>query len=396
MLTTVQLRSLKKQLKTTRLYDTGGLAGLYAEVSPTLKISFRLKYRFEGKEKRLNLGSFPAISISEARIRGSTAKQQLSEGIDPNAEMKRKVIEATELKYAVSQRPTLSFVIKTYIEKESINHKGHRWNEIRLMKFQRDFPLLNNKPILELDPMDIIQWRDLRLSQVSSASVRRESNLISSVLTYAVKELRLIAHNPFRDVKKPKEAKARVRRVSEEEITIICSICKYERGTTPQNKTQMVAWCFLFALETAMRASEIIGMTWTNVFSEHVHLSDTKNDSSRDVPLLGSAVDLLDLMRGIDEEHVVTLNAATLSSLFRKMRDQTPLKDSDLHFHDARHEACTRLAQILPIQDLAKVSGHRDLKILLNTYYNITAPEIAEKMRQGQKQMLANNTNKLS
>jgi integrase len=72
------------------------------------------------------------------------------------------------------------------------------------------------------------------------------------------------------------------------------------------------------------------------------------------------------------------------------MRDQTVLKDTDLHFHDARHEACTRLAQILPIQDLAKVSGHRDLKILLNTYYNITAPEIAAKMRQGQKQQQEN------
>lgn len=387
MLTTVQLRSLKPQQKTTRLYDTGGLAGLYAEVSPTLKISFRLKYRFDGKEKRLNLGSFPAISISEARIRGGAAKQLLSEGIDPNEEMKRKVILATELKNASSQLPTLAFVIKTYIEKESINHKGHRWNEIRLLKFQRDFSLLCNKPILNLDPMDIIQWRDLRLSQVSSASVRRESNLLSSLFSYAVKELRLITQNPFRDVKKPKEAKARVRRISEAEIALICSICKYERGTTPQNKTQMVAWCFLFALETAMRASEITGMTWDHVFGEHVHLPDTKNDSSRDVPLLGTAVDLLNLMRGIDDVRVVTLNAATLSSLFRKVRDQTTLKDTDLHFHDARHEACTRLAQILPIQDLAKVSGHRDLKILLNTYYNITAPEIAEKMRQGQKRI---------
>jgi hypothetical protein len=81
MLTTVQLRSLKPKEKTTRLYGTGGLAGLYAEVSPTLKISFRLKYRYDGKEKRLSLGSFPVISISEARIRDGVAKQQLPEGI---------------------------------------------------------------------------------------------------------------------------------------------------------------------------------------------------------------------------------------------------------------------------------------------------------------------------
>jgi integrase len=51
----------------------------------------------------------------------------------------------------------------------------------------------------------------------------------------------------------------------------------------------------------------------------------------------------------------------------------------DLHFHDARHEAITRFASRLTILELARVSGHRDTRILL-AYYNPEAAELAEKM----------------
>lgn len=381
MLTATQLNALKPKEKVYRVYDTGGLPGLYVEVSPKGKKSFRLKYPFAGKEKKLSLGSYPALSISEARKKGEAAKLLVAQGVDPVEEAKRLVV-AAEANVHLKQYPDFGSVMDAYCVNESVHHKGHRWNKIRLEKTKRDCSVLCAKRIQDIEPLDIIQWRDQRLTEVSGASVHREANLLSSVFTYAVQELRLIKHNPVFDVKKPKKSKPRVRRISAEEIKTICAACSYEQGTTPRTKTQMVAWCFLFAIETAMRASEITGMTWDNVKSDHVHLPDSKNGSSRDVALLQSAVDLLRLVRGLDDERVILIDAPSLSTLFRKSRDSTYLKDTDLNFHDSRHEACTRLAQILPIQDLAKVSGHKDLKILLNTYYNITASEIAEKMRK--------------
>ena len=384
MLTTMQLRSIKPQSKKTKIYDTGGLAGLFIEVSPKAKITFKLKYRIDGKEYSFNLGNFPAVSIAQARLKGSEAKDKIANGLDPRKEKKELAAQLIVSNHR-KQFSSLTTVIDTYVVKESVTHKGHRWNKIRLEKIKRDFPLLCSKPIDEIEPIDIIEWRDQRLKEVSSASVHRESNLISSVFTYAVQELRLIKHNPVRDVKKPKKSKPRDRRISEEEIRSICKACDYEQGITPLTKTQMVAWCFLFAIETAMRASEITGMTWEHVYSDHVHLPDTKNDSSRNVPLSDAAIRLIELMRGTDDKRVVLIDPPSLSTLFRQKRNLTSLKDTDLRFHDTRHEACTRLAQILSIQDLAKVSGHKDLRILLNTYYNITASEIAVKIRNGQK-----------
>lgn len=86
------------------------------------------------------------------------------------------------------------------------------------------------------------------------------------------------------------------------------------------------------------------------------------------------------LMRGIDDVRVVTIDADSLSTMFRKVRDRTELKDTDLRFHDSRHEACTQLSKRLPIEVLGKITGHKDLKILFNVYYNPTAKELADKM----------------
>ena len=52
----------------------------------------------------------------------------------------------------------------------------------------------------------------------------------------------------------------------------------------------------------------------------------------------------------------------------------------NLHFHDARREALTRLAKIYSPMELAKISGHRDLRILLNTYYAPTVEDLADKL----------------
>ena len=53
---------------------------------------------------------------------------------------------------------------------------------------------------------------------------------------------------------------------------------------------------------------------------------------------------------------------------------------ADLHFHDTRAEALTRLARIVDVMTLARISGHRDLNLLQSTYYRETADEIAERL----------------
>jgi integrase len=68
------------------------------------------------------------------------------------------------------------------------------------------------------------------------------------------------------------------------------------------------------------------------------------------------------------------LKADSLSKLFSKVCAMCLI--DDLHFHDSRHEAITRLAKIINVLDLARMTGHRDIK-QLQTYYNESAHNIA-------------------
>ena len=72
--------------KPYRLFD--GL-GLYIEVAPSGTKAWRVKYRFQGKEKRLSLGIYPDISIELAREKLAHEKELLANGIDPSEERKK-------------------------------------------------------------------------------------------------------------------------------------------------------------------------------------------------------------------------------------------------------------------------------------------------------------------
>ena len=77
-----KLRTLKSKGKTYKVSDSGGL---YVEVTRSGSRLWRLKYRFEGREKRLSFGSYPTVSLADARDARESAKAMLAKGIDPGA-----------------------------------------------------------------------------------------------------------------------------------------------------------------------------------------------------------------------------------------------------------------------------------------------------------------------
>lgn len=149
--------------------------------------------------------------------------------------------------------------------------------------------------------------------------------------------------------------------------------------------SQRVAVAFLFAIETAMRSGEILGVTDQTVDLELrvARLPLTKNGSARSVALSTRAVELLGMLPKVEEgAPLFDLNDKSRDALFRKARDRAFEKQSPedrLTFHDTRHEAITRLAKKLQPLDLALMTGHTNLNELL-TYYNETAADIAARL----------------
>lgn len=273
---------------------------------------------------------------------------------------------------------TLNFAIDRYIAEVCPKHKGCDAEIKRFRAFQKNFPLLCKKTITKITTDDFVSWRDTRLKVVKPASVRREGNIISALFTVARTEWKWVYDSPMRDLKMPSPPAHRDRRISQDEIDRLCTASEFENNP-PINFTQQIIIAFLIALETAMRAGEIRGLTWDRVYltDRYVTLDETKNGTKRNVPLSRRAIELFELMKTIDSKYVFTVKGPSFDTLWRKLRNRCQIED--LHFHDSRHEACTRLARKLEVLDLARMIGHKDLRSLM-IYYNATASEIASRL----------------
>lgn len=271
--------------------------------------------------------------------------------------------------------PDRSFAdaLRVYEAEITPTRRDPRWEEVKLACLRRD--TLAKRKLAGLSCDDLAAWRDARLKKVKPATVAREMNLIRAVLEHARKPpLRWINANPMQDVQWPAVPKGRRRRVTPDEVLQVRMAFGVGSGYQAATATQRVGLAFLFALETAMRSGEIVGLTWRDVHlrERYVVLQQTKNGDRREVPLSSAACDILRALPG-EDGLVFGLDPALRDALWRKHR---PAGLRDLHFHDSRGEAIWRLSKKFDLMQLAQVIGHRNYNSLQH-YYRATAAELA-------------------
>lgn len=267
-----------------------------------------------------------------------------------------------------------SKALERYRDEVSVSKRGSRRESIRIDFLLKD-PLAA-VPLPLLGAGHFATWRDRRLREVSAASVLRDWGLLNHVVTVAINEWGWLKESPLKGVRKPKAPLPRDRRISQLEIDKLLLAFGYIQGQSPRATTARVGAAFLFAIETAMRAGEICSLQWANIEGPVAHLPITKNGFPRSVPLSPGAIKILESLPR-DTAMVFNLQPSQLDALFRKARARALI--DDLHFHDTRHEAITRLARKLDVLDLARMVGIRDLRILM-VYYNAQPDEIARRL----------------
>lgn len=264
---------------------------------------------------------------------------------------------------------TVAELLDKYARDVSTKKRSERWEIVRLNALKK-MPLASVR-LPKLSAKHIAEWRDLRLKDVSTSTTSREWTLLSGVFSVAVNEWGFLQSHPMKGVKRPKEAPPRDRRITEDEIDRIVFVSGYEKNK-PRNLAQTAAAAFLFAIETAMRAGEILKLTADDVdFEKRVAtLRNTKNGFPRKVPLSTEAVRIL-------REGFFEITSSQLDANFRKIKKNAGIEN--LHFHDSRHEAITRLAGKMDVLSLARMVGHRNLNQLM-TYYNESAEDLAKRL----------------
>lgn len=267
---------------------------------------------------------------------------------------------------------TLGDAFQKFADEVSPTHKGERWEIVRLEKLKRD--KIADIMLSKLTTEDLQNWIDCQTT--APGSIRRELNIIQSVLKHCRNPWRWMYDDITKDLTKPPLPKHRNRRILPDEESAILKALGYTEKSPVQTSRQKLAVAFLFAIETGMRQGEIWKMDWEriNLESRFVSLPDTKNGTSREVPLSSRAVALLEKLSP-KLGKVFKSHQESASAEFHKAVMRCGIED--LRFHDTRHEACTRLAKIYNVAQLAKVIGHNDLNSL-QIYFNPTGAELAE------------------
>ena len=285
----------------------------------------------------------------------------------------------TELRDEAAKSPdqkyTLNDAMNKYAEEVSPQHRGRRWEVVRIEQMINDKKLPTSKLLAALDPDDFGQWRNHRLTVVGRGTVIRELGLLSAILEQARREWRWIDKNPLRDVKKPAAPEHRSVLITRPQIKAMLREMGYRKGEC-KTVAQAVAVSFLIALRTGMRAGEICNLKWEHVHDDYCVLLVTKT-TARNVPLSPKAKRLIVSMRGFDPVYVTGLGSESMSSMFRKYRERAGI--SGFTFHDSRHSAATWLARKIDVLSLCKMFGWTDPKKAL-IYFNPTASDIAKRL----------------
>lgn len=194
-LTDVAIRQAKPGTKATKLSDE---KGMFLLITPAGGKLWRFKYRFEGKEKLLALGAYPAVSLSEARKRREDARALLGKGKDPSREKQRH-----KIRRRMEAADTFKAIAAEYCAKRRRDgEKG--WAPATATRSEYLLSLLNGSigslPIADIEPADILAAIRKIESKGNLESARRTLQLSSMVFRYAVATARLRS-DPTRDLR---------------------------------------------------------------------------------------------------------------------------------------------------------------------------------------------------
>lgn len=288
------------------------------------------------------------------------------------------------------------------------------------------------KSFAELLPTDFNDYIDDRCQDVAEPTVDRELDVFSKVCNLAIDTWRIpVAHHPMAGVKRPSYFNERDRRLKGDEeqrlldaahaedakqsiavrleelmaterVKSTQSTTKYRRkaiikaaraahaaqAQATHRHVPLLETFVNFQLMTGARRSESLSLTWSHIDfdAQTAFIPETKNGRPRKVPL---RKDLLELLAHLprSDARVFPLSMDALRKAWTRICEAAGLVGGDeLHIHDLRHEAISRVADagaMLPggfaLVDLQAFSGHRDTRMLLR-YTHLCMPSLAKRL----------------
>lgn len=271
-----------------------------------------------------------------------------------------------------AEKTTLAQVLTRYRDEVSPGKRSAVSEVARINAILRR-PICHRTMTL-LSSADLATYRDERLKVVAPATVIRELNTISHAIDTARREWGIhMPQNPCKLVRRPPPPRGRTRRLEGNEEQILLA-------AADAGRVHYLRPLIELAVETGMRRGELLTLRWEHIDLERrvAHLPLTKNGTSRDVPLSTRASDTLRSLRTGGSETVFTAGPNAVRLAWERLRRRVGLED--LHLHDLRHEAVSRLFEKgFNVVEVASISGHRELR-MLQRYTHLRAADLATRL----------------
>jgi integrase len=268
----------------------------------------------------------------------------------------------------------LADIVIRYRDTVCIRKRGGETERIVLTAFLRH-PICK-RPLTDITPAHFAQYRDDRLKQVKAATLKRQLGPIRNLFNVARDEWELpITENPAAKISldaKDQRRERRLRPGEEEKVIQAAARCR----------NPLMVPIIQLALETSMRRGEILAIR-----NEHVDIKgcallipDTKNGYARTIPLTRRATAILRQRMRLADNWLFPISANALRLNWQRLKRRMGI--GDLRFHGLRHEAISRLFDKgLTIPEVALISGHKDMRMLLR-YAHPIRQQIVQKLNR--------------
>lgn len=223
----------------------------------------------------------------------------------------------------------------------------------------------------EITSSRIRAWKEQRLAATCPSTKRPYSVAAINRPLAALRHLLRLAHDEWElletvpKIRLEKEPQGRIRWLEPDEEHRLLEACRASR-------TKHLAAMVTVALESGLRKSELLGLTWDRVDLSRgvLRLEVTKSGRRREVPMRQAVYDILAALPGPREGRV--WRSGNIRTAFENAVAEAQL--GDLHFHDLRHHfASWFVMRGGSLQALKEILGHADLKMTLR--YAHLAPE---------------------
>lgn len=318
-LTATEIKNAKPKEKKYKLSDGGGL---FLLVSPNSSKVWRLKYRFNNKEKEYAIGVYPTISLSKARAKREELKILIADGKDPNEEKKqtKKTNKAIEVKkentfYKISQK-----WLKNYHGHVSENYHTKLGKSLE----NYIYPFIKDKAIDDVTRLEIISIMEQLKEKGLLETARRTVMLLNKIFKYAVThELtphNIVANIEVRDILGKKIKKHYPTLTKESDIKgLLLAIDEYNGNYFTKMALKILPYVFV-------RSYNIRHMEWKEIdFDTREWIIPAKKMKTKTEFILPLPQQVIDMLLEIREK--ATSNLYVFPSPIHKDR---PLSDNTL------------------------------------------------------------------